>query len=210
MQNWRYALAHEVRWVTLLSVQGSLVPLASLPLTTARVGAGTLVVFGDYQIAPIAVRSTAMGRWRLTPPGYGGRRLRAGRGVLRRCAATPHLPPSGAPVSLRVGRFAGLTRHRRVIQHRGPLKGKTNGDVLFNTANPQGEGFFRPGALLLALFIAFWRCRSGPSGTGETGHRRGLRRGRRSWGCPWCRRSWCRLWGSSNSRRRREPPSTWP
>ena len=34
-------------------------------------GAGTLVVFGDYQIAPIAARSTAMGRWRLTPPWYG-------------------------------------------------------------------------------------------------------------------------------------------
>ena len=43
---------------------------------------------------------------------------------LRRGAATPHLPPSGAPVSLRVGRFAGLTRHRRIIQHRGPIKGK--------------------------------------------------------------------------------------
>ena len=28
------------------------------------------------------------------------------------------------PVSLRVGRSAGLTRHRRVIQHRGPIKGK--------------------------------------------------------------------------------------
>ena len=41
---------------------GSLVPPAPLPLTTARVGAGTLVVFGDYQIAPIAARSTAMGR----------------------------------------------------------------------------------------------------------------------------------------------------
>ena len=51
---------------------GSLVPLAPLPLTTARVGAGTLVVFGDYQIAPIAARSTAMGRWRLTPPWYWG------------------------------------------------------------------------------------------------------------------------------------------
>ena len=28
------------------------------------------------------------------------------------------------PVSLRVGRFADLTRHRPVIQHRGPCKGK--------------------------------------------------------------------------------------
>ena len=48
----------------------------------------------------------------------------AGTGALRRCAATPHPPPSGAPVSLRVGRFADLTRHRRVIQRREPLKGK--------------------------------------------------------------------------------------
>ena len=155
-------------------------------------------------------------------------------GVLRRCAATPHPPPSGAPVSLRVGRFADLTRHRRVIQRREPLKGKANGGVSFNTANPsrgrlegapltprtpsrgrlegvrhstprpikgeglgvhhstarspQGEGFFRPGALLLALFIAFWRCRSSRSETGVTGRRRGLRRGRRSWENPWHRR----------------------
>ena len=82
---------------------GLLVPPAPLPLTTARVGAGTLVVFGDYQIAPIAARSTAMGRWRLTPPGYGG-------------------------ICLPAGRSAGLTRHRRVIQHREPLKGKALGD----------------------------------------------------------------------------------
>jgi len=52
-----------------LSVQGSLVPPAPLPLTTARVGAGTLVVFGDYQIAPIAARSTAMGRCALRARG---------------------------------------------------------------------------------------------------------------------------------------------
>ena len=46
----------------------------------------------------------------------------AGRdgGVLRRCAATPYPPPAGAPVSLRVGRFADLTGHRPVIQHREP------------------------------------------------------------------------------------------
>ena len=56
--------------------------------------------------------------------------------VLRRCVATPHPPPSGVPVSLRVGRFADLTRHRRVIQHREPLKGKANGGVSFNAANP--------------------------------------------------------------------------
>ena len=51
---------------------GLLVPLAPLPLTAVRVGVGALLVFGDYQIAPIAARSTAMGRWRLTPPGYWG------------------------------------------------------------------------------------------------------------------------------------------
>ena len=60
---------------------GLLVPLAPLPLTAVRVGVGALVVFGDYQIAPIAARSTAMGRWRLTPPGYGGICLPAGRSV---------------------------------------------------------------------------------------------------------------------------------
>jgi len=90
-------LAELVRWETLLSVQGSLVPLAPLPLATARVGAGTLVVFGDYQIAPIAARSTAMGRWRLTPPGYGGTCLPAGRSVRGSdtppaCHSTPRTP----------------------------------------------------------------------------------------------------------------------
>ena len=62
--------------------------------------------------------------------------LRQGRGALRRCAATPHPPPSGASVSLRVGRSAGLTRHRRVIQHRDPSRGKANGGTPFNTADP--------------------------------------------------------------------------
>ena len=102
MQIWRYALAHEVQWVT-LSVQGSLVPLAPLPLTLCEGRIGCAGGVGDYQIAPIAARSTAMGRWRLTPPGYGGTCLPAGRS-------------------------AGLTRHRRVRQHREPLKGKALGD----------------------------------------------------------------------------------
>ena len=52
---------------------------------------------GDYQIAPIAARSTAMGRWRLTPPGYGGTCLPAGRSVRGSdtppaCHSTPRTP----------------------------------------------------------------------------------------------------------------------
>ena len=79
-----------------------------------------------------------------------------------------------------------------------PLKGKANGGTPFNAADLQVDGLGdkkkRPGALLLALFISFclfisfWWCRSGPSGTGVTGRRRGLRRGRRSWENPWHRR----------------------
>ena len=104
---WRCALAHEVQWVT-LSVQGSLVPLAPLPLTTVRVGVGALVVFGDYQIAPIAARSTAMVRWRLTPPGYGGTCLPAGRSVCGSdrppaCHSTPRTHQGGRLWGLAVG-----------------------------------------------------------------------------------------------------------
>ena len=150
---------------------GSLVPLAPLPLTAVRVGAGALIVFGDYQIAPIAARSTAMGRWRLTPPGYGGTCLPAGRSV-----RGSDRPPACHSIP----------------------------------RTPQGEGLGdkkkRPGALLLALFISFWRCRSGPSGTGETGHRRGLRRGRRSWGPRWA----APRAGRSSSRRFGVFPPTWP
>ena len=91
---------------------------APLPLTRCEGRIGCAGGVGDYQIAPIAVRSTAMGRWRLTPPGVWGRRLRAW---------TPHPSASLTPVSLRVGRFAGLTGHRRVIQHREPLKGECLG-----------------------------------------------------------------------------------
>ena len=71
---------------------------------------------------------------------------------------------------------------------------------------PQGEGFFRPGALLLALFISFWQCRSGRSETGVTGRRRGLRRGRRSWGPRWA----APRAGRSSSRRFGVFPPTWP
>ena len=94
---------------------------------------------GDYQIAPIAARSTAMGRWRLTPPGYGGDTA-CGRETIR-CGGTrvtPHPSRLRRATCLPAGRFAGLTRHRRVIQYRGPLKGKANGGTPFNAADPPG------------------------------------------------------------------------
>ena len=119
---------------------------------------------------------------------------------------------SFADTCLPAGRSAGLTRHRRVIQYRGPLKGKANGGTPFNGAKPsrgrlgrcaaRGEGLTLrrdekkrepPCGRLPFFFSSFWWRRSGRSETGVTGRRRGLRRGRRSWGCPWCRRSWCRL-----------------
>ena len=65
---WRYALAHEVRWVT-LSVQGTACTSCAAAADAVRVGAGALIVFGDYQIAPIAARSTAMGRCALRARG---------------------------------------------------------------------------------------------------------------------------------------------
>ena len=64
---------------------------------------------------------------------------------LRRCAATPHPPPSGAPSpqgeGLRVrhsrrGPPQGEGLRGYAIQHREPLKGKANGGVSFNTADP--------------------------------------------------------------------------
>ena len=66
--------------------------------------------------------------------------LRRGRGALRRCAATPHPPPSGAPSP----QGEGLrVRH----SHREPLKGKADGGVSFNAADPsRGRlGLVRPG-----------------------------------------------------------------
>ena len=68
------------------------------------------------------------GRWRLTPPGMGT--PPAGGDGEFYAAARLHLIRHGfavPPVSLRVGRFADLTRHRRVIQHREPLEGKALG-----------------------------------------------------------------------------------
>ena len=161
---------------------------------------------GDYQIAPIAARSTAMGRWRLTPPGYWGdtaygREIIPGGDKYYACAGG--------------GDALSVTASPCHLSPCGSVRGFDTPPACHSIPRtPQGEGLGdkkkRPGALLLALFIAFCRCRSGPSGTGVTGRRRGLRRGRRSWENPWHRRSWCRWWaGSSNSRRRREPSPTW-
>ena len=95
---------------------------------------------GDYQIAPIAARSTAMGRWRLTPPGYGGHCLRAGRETK---------DPSSVS-------FAGIC-----LPAGRSVRGSDTPPACHSTPRaPQGEGLGdkkkRPGALLLALFISFW------------------------------------------------------
>ena len=83
---------------------------------------------GDYQIAPIAVRSTAMGRWRLTPPRYWGCRLRA---------RTPHpalratFPPGGRLWVVRHstphppgGRLSGVRRSRERLGRCGGRREK--------------------------------------------------------------------------------------
>ena len=49
------------------------------------------------------------------------------RGAKALCAYTSSVSLWLTPVSLRVGRFAGLTGHRPVIQHREPLEGKAKG-----------------------------------------------------------------------------------
>ena len=91
---------------------GLLVPPAPLPLTTARVGAGTLVVFGDYQIAPIAARSTAMGRWRLTPPWYWGDTA-CGRGM------GSFVPPARVPFFF--CKKKGTKENHLDLRSKGPL-----------------------------------------------------------------------------------------
>ena len=116
----------------------------------------------------------------------------------------------GAPLTPRTpsrGRLEGV-RHSTPR----PIKGEGLGVHHSTARSPQGEGFFRPGALLLALFISFclfisfWWCRSGRSETGVTGRRRGLRRGRRSWGPRWA----APRAGRSSSRRSGGFPPTWP
>ena len=62
--------------------------------------AGRVAIIKSRQSRP----EGGFGWWRLMPPGYGGRRLRAGRGVLRRCAATPHPPRLRRATCLPAGR----------------------------------------------------------------------------------------------------------
>ena len=178
---------------------GSLVPLAPLPLTAVRVGAGALIVFGDYQIAP----KPPGGRlWLVAADAAGGMGTppAGGTGSFTPLRGDTSSAPFGGTFPSR-GRLEGV-RHSTPR----PIKGEGLGVHHSTARSPQGEGFFRPGALLLALFIAFWRCRSGRSETGVTGRRRGLRRGRRSWGPRWA----APRAGRSSSRRFGVFPPTWP
>ena len=89
-----------------------------------------------------------MGRWRLTPPWYWGdtacgrETIPVGDKYYAYAAARRHLIRHGfavPPVSLRVGRSAGLTGHRPVIQYRGPLKGKALGGAIQYRGPPRGK-----------------------------------------------------------------------
>ena len=84
VQIWRCVLAGGVQRSS-LSVKRTVPAFTGAEASaTACLSHGRGVCFyrvGDYQIAPIAARSTAMGRWRLTPPGYGD--AACGRGMGR-------------------------------------------------------------------------------------------------------------------------------
>ena len=96
------------------------------PLASATVGAIFFYRMGDYQIAPKPpggrlwlVAADAAGEFK-TPP------ARRDEGFTPLRGYTSSVSLRLTPVSLRVGRSAGLTGHRPVIQHREPLKGKAN------------------------------------------------------------------------------------
>ena len=127
--------------------RGLLVPLAPLPLMRCGGRGWCVGRMGDYQIAPKRPEG-GFGRWRLTPPGMGGTACGRGRGVLRRCAATPHpsrlrratcLPagrsvrgsdtPPACHSTPRTPRGEGFGR---VAFSTAPLKGKANEDVSFD------------------------------------------------------------------------------
>ena len=85
VQIWRCVLAGGVQRSS-LSVKRTVPAFTGAEASaTACLSHGRGICFyrvGDYQIAPIAARSTAMGRWRLTPPWYWGDTA-CGRGMGR-------------------------------------------------------------------------------------------------------------------------------
>ena len=94
------------------------------PLASATVGAIFFYRMGDYQIAPKPpggrlwlVAADAAGEFK-TPP------ARRDEGFTPLRGYTSSVSLRLTPVSLRVGRFAGLTGHRPVIQHREPPQGE--------------------------------------------------------------------------------------
>ena len=107
-------------------------------------GAGTLVVFGDYQIAPIAARSTAMGRWRLTPPWYGD--AACGRDRRRK-----------APHPSRLRRATCLPAGRSVRGVECQATGRS-----FNAADPPGGRLFSPGGASFGFVYLFLAVQVSP------------------------------------------------
>ena len=94
------------------------------PLASATVGAIFFYRMGDYQIAPKPpggrlwlVAADAAGEFK-TPP------ARRDEGFTPLRGYTSSVSLRLTPVSLRVGRSAGLTGHRPVIQHREPPQGE--------------------------------------------------------------------------------------
>ena len=144
MQIWRYALAHEVQWVT-LSVQGSLVPLAPLPLTRCegRIGcADRMAIIKSRQSRPEGrlwlVAADAAGVWG-TPPTGGTEEFYAAarRHLIRHGFAVPP-SPQGEGLTLRRDGGRG-TPHPSASLTPSP-QGEGFGACHSTPRTPQGEG----------------------------------------------------------------------